>query len=484
MKNKEIEIRISDLLAMLLKAAKGILCFTLILGLLGAAYGAYSVIKARPRVTQKDVETAERNVNIAESILEKAQSSLLFHSSVKIPSAEEKVARAEQTIQQLQEYFNDSIYYSLNPLCHGEAELRFTVETESAADAVNLPEDPRVGIVIAYTQMCPFDSQTIEQLRAIMGVETEPQYVSELVSVTSDKDQHVVIIKVCYDDLETADKMVNYLYETMTRKAAESLPAHKVIVLTTYKGYDADWTMKTTHTQREESLVNAEKALTNANKALQDLQNDTSAEQAAADASDALKAAQTALRNAQIGLTRNRPSMKSLAKSSIKYGILCGFIGFVFGCFYALFKGLFGGVIQNQNEVMNRYAFPLIGVLPRTKKQWFDASIRKLEGEPTGSFDATTQATAQSLLARIGEKPVCLVSTGDGAVARKLAAYTDDALPVIGSIIDNADAVKELAKFDGIVLVEERGKSRLDLVDAEVLRAEALHKDIIGIVLA
>ena len=34
------------------------------------------------------------------------------------------------------------------------------------------------------------------------------------------------------------------------------------------------------------------------------------------------------------------------------------------------------------------------------------------------------------------------------------------------------------------MLVEQRGKSRVDLIDAEVLRAKALGKEILGIVLA
>ena len=144
-----------------------------------------------------------------------------------------------------------------------------------------------------------------------------------------------------------------------------------------------------------------------------------------------------------------------MAKRAIKYGILGGLIGIALGCFYALIKGLFGGIIQNQNEVMNRYSFPLIGVLPRTKKVWFDKTIRKLEGEPTGNFEATAQATAQSLLSRIGDRSVCIVSTGSSAIAQKLSAYTGEKVPVIGNIIDNAEAVKKLADSTGIVLVEE-----------------------------
>ena len=56
-------------------------------------------------------------------------------------------------------------------------------------------------------------------------------------------------------------------------------------------------------------------------------------------------------------------------------------------------------------------------------------------------------------------------------------------LDTIGSILDNAEAIRKLSEFTGVVLVEERGKSRIDSIDAEILRAKSLGKDIIGIVL-
>ena len=488
MNNKEIEIRFSDLLAMMLKSLKMIIALALILGLLGCAYGVCSALREQPRVTLEDVEAAETNVALAKSRLTSAENALSFRDEVTIPNAKREVERAELLVQQLQEYRDNSIYYGMNPYHHGAARLRFTVETDYAV----LPElavqanDPRIGIVNAYIGMRPFDSETLDKVLAILGIEVPQQYIAELISVRNIND-YLVEIRFYYDDLQVAEKVVNYLYETMTARGAEMLSEHQAKVLTVASGYETDQAMNDNLTAFEKNLTDAEEAFRTANKSYQAaLSNaaEKTTEQAVTEAAENLIAAENALQSAQANYANNRPNVRHLVKELVKTGLAGGLIGAVLGCFFALCKSIFGGVIQNQNEVMNRYAFPLIGVLPRTKKQWFDASIRKLEGEPTGSFDATAQATAQSLLARIGEKSVCLVSTGDGAVARKLAAYTDDALPVIGSIIGDANAVKELAKYDGIVLVEERGRSRVDLVDAEVLRAEALHKDIIGIVLA
>lgn len=486
MNKATIEVHFSDLMAMLLKASKTILCLVLVFGFMGGVYGAYNVAKAQPRVTQEDVEAAEKRVTVAESNLAKMQSALSFRSEVKIPGATQKVERAERTVSQLQEYMQNSIYYRMNPYHHGAARLCFSVETDQAASSdTSIPsEDFRAGIVVAYTKMCPFDMDTMNHVKAIMGIEATTPYIEELISITSDEDHHVVEIHVCFEDLQKAKQVVTYLFQTMTERAQESLPKHQVMMFSTSSGYESDLEMQASHETNEASLLLAEQNLLDANASFQAIRDDVSDEQAVADATATLNTAQRALNNAKINYAKNRPSLRNMAKCAIKYGILGGLLGILLGCCFALIKGLFGGIIQNQNEVISRYSFPLIGVLPRAKKLWFDKAIRKLEGEPTSNFEATAQATAQSLLSRINNRSVCLISTCGIDIAKKLASHTEDKVQYIGNIIDNAEAVIELAKFDGIVLVEERGKSRVDLINAEVLRAKALNKEILGIVLA
>ena len=464
MNKNETEVRVSDLLAMLLKGARVILCVTLALGLLGAAYGAYSVIRTQPQVAQGRVEAAEKDVEIAQGNVTGIQNAITYRREVLIPRAEQKVARSERLALQMQEYMENSIYYGMNPFHRGAARLRFAVEADAAADLVG-----------TYAQMCPFDVKTMEEIQKILGIEAEPQYLEELISV-SGVEGHFVEICFCYDDLELAEKAVRHLYEAMAAQGAERLQPHTTRVLSVFTGYEVDWAMSESHIANEESLTKAEQELQDAIVSLMDLHNDILGQTDLANTANSLYDAEKALENTRLNA--------NAVKRAKKYGVIGAVLGFILGCGWALARGLFSGVIQNQSEVASRYAFPLIGILPRSRKYWFDGAIRKLEGDPEGSSEAVTQATVQSLVSRAGDRKVCLVSANSDAVPRKLVSLTGERFQVIDNIIDSAEAVKELAAFDGIVLVEERGKSRMDLVDAEVLRAKALNKEIIGIVLA
>ena len=486
MNNKEIELRISDLFAMLLKAAKLILCLMLILGILGGAYGAYSVLKAAPEITAEDVKKAEDKVKSAEKNVTKAEKELVRRNEREIPDAERNLERSRLLVQRRQEYLDNSIYYAMNPFERGVSRLTFYVETDFTAEpeVAGLVEDPRNTIVLAYAQLYPFDPEIMDHVRTIMKTDADRQYIEEMISVSTISNRFVRI-QVLHENAEVAEKVVNYLYETMLNRLKGAVAEHSANVLNTFTGYEVDWAMNDNHTANEDSLLAAQRAVTSGEESLAELQAGVAdKEQAVEDAKEKLADAKKQLTDTRNAFEGTKPNVKNVLKKAGKYGAIGLFAGLVAGCAIALLRGLFGGKIENQSEVMNRYAFPLIGVLPRTKKVWFDKAIRRLEGEPVGNFEATAEATAQSLLARVGERSVCLVSTGSRPVAEKLASYTKDRIKVLGSIIDDAESVRELADYEGIILVEQRGKSRRDLVDAEVLRAEALNKEILGIVLA
>lgn len=486
MNNKELEIRIADLFAMMLKKARLILCLLLICALLGCAYGVFSALKAVPAVTEEDVKNAETAVKSAEQNVINAEKALIRRNEVEIPDAERKLERAELLVKRRQDYLEKSIYYAMNPFERGVSRLTFYVETDFTVDpnVVGLVEDPQASIVLAYTQIYPFDTEILDNVRKILKTDAEKQYIEELISVSSISDRFVKI-QVINDDAQLAERVVNYLYQTMLNRLKGTVAEHSANVIGTFTGYEVDWDMNDSHTQNEDNLIAAERGVTSANESLQDLRDGVKdKEQAIEDAKDALSKAQNELEDTRKKLDNSQVNVKNTIKKSAKYGLIGLVLGFVAGCGIALIDGLLGGRIQNQNEIINRYDFPLIGILPRTKKVWFDKTIRRLEGEPVSGFEATAQATMQSLLTRIGERSVCLVSSGNRAAADRLSEYTENKVKAVGSIINDAESVKELADYDGIVLVEERGLSRIDLVDAEVLRAKALNKDILGIILA
>ena len=67
--------------------------------------------------------------------------------------------------------------------------------------------------------------------------------------------------------------------------------------------------------------------------------------------------------------------------------------------------------------------------------------------------------------------------------AAALLPYLDGKISVCGDILNDPEAIKDLDKYDSIILVEQKRKSVLSQIDSQVLRAKAFDKDILGIVL-
>ena len=68
-------------------------------------------------------------------------------------------------------------------------------------------------------------------------------------------------------------------------------------------------------------------------------------------------------------------------------------------------------------------------------------------------------------------------------MADEFAPYLNGKLAVCGDILRDPAAVKALADYDSVVLVEERESSRIDQIDGEVQQLKTLGKEILGVVL-
>lgn len=485
MNNKEIEIRIADLFAMLLKAFVPIVCVILIAGLLGGAYGVYKIQHAEPSVKKEDVDNAETAVTKAENAIKSAERSLKNRNEIEIPDAARKVESNKRLVERRQEYLNNSLYQQLDAFNCGKSSLTFYIKTdfEVEPDVAGLVEDPRNSIAMAYANIYLFDDEIVEHLRTLMHTTAETQYIQELVSVKNNSDRFVEIT-VLHEDAKVAEQVVNYLFETMQARLKDSVAPHAANVIAAYTGYEVNWSLYDTQVSNEDNLISAERALDNAEESYQTLVDTVpDKEQAIAEAKTAYDDAVKELEKTKKAYENTIPSKENTLKSAGKYGLIGLVAGLVLGSAAVLAINLLNGKLHNQSEVRSRFPFPLLGVLPRTKKILFEKTVRKLEGESLGAYDAEAMATAQSVLQRIGDRSICLISSAGKETAEKLAAFTDGKTPVCGNILSDADAVRSLSAYDGVILVEQKGKSRIDLIENEVLRIKALDKEPVGIVL-
>ena len=111
MNDCEIESRIADLFAAILKRAKAILCFALILALLGAGYGLHKERSyARTETGElESIKKAEESIEAAETKLSLAERALARFNEVEYPNAEKNYAQAQIMVKQRRDYIENSI---------------------------------------------------------------------------------------------------------------------------------------------------------------------------------------------------------------------------------------------------------------------------------------------------------------------------------------------------------------------------------------
>ena len=482
---KETEVRLADLFAMLLKAIKPILCVILIVGILGGAYGLYAATHRKVKVTKDEVNEAQTAASVAKSALTAAEQALKKRNDVAIPDAKRKIRINEQLVERRQEYMDNSLFQKLDPFNCGVSRLTFFVKTDFTAepDVAGLVEDPRTSIAMAYANISAMDTEILDKVRSIMQTTAEKRYVEELISVMNLEDRFVQI-SVYNSDPAVAEKVAKYIYGTIEKRLQESVASYTASIISTYTGFEVNWEIYNLQMTNEDNLVAAQRALDSAQELLETMETGVAEkEQAVETAKDTYEAAVKTAESLKTQYENAKPGTAKILRNGVKFALIGLVAGLVLACAFVLLANLLNGRLHNQTEIRNRYAFPLLGVLPREKKLWFEKTVRKLEGESLGGHDEEAQATAQSMLARIGGRSVCLISSLGKEPAEKLAAYTDGKTPVCGNILSDADAVKTLTAFDGVVLVEKKGKTRIDQIDSEVQRVKALDKEVVGIVL-
>ena len=153
---RETEVRLADVFAMLLKAAKPILCVILIVGILGGGYGLYAATHRKVKVTKDEVNAAQTEASVAKSAVAVAEQALRKRNEIAIPEAERKIKTGELLVERRTEYMENSLFQKLDPFNCGVSRLTFYVKTDFTAEpeVAGLLEDPRTSIAMAYANIC------------------------------------------------------------------------------------------------------------------------------------------------------------------------------------------------------------------------------------------------------------------------------------------------------------------------------------------
>lgn len=488
MESKDRVIRLTDLIAMLLKGLIVIVCVAILFALFGAvkSYKGQMGDNLENSVTQDELNRAKAAYTEAEIIYSTAESSLKNVKEVQIPALLDYIAWAKESSLALREHLNKSLLMDLDPYACPEASMSFYINSEKIPAIAFQESQPYVyqdDEMPSYAVKWPLDTAALEQVRSILNIDADLQYVEELTSITYNQSG-LAEIKVYCSDTQAAKEAVDFLFKTVRAQLNSTLKTYTITEVGRFCGVTVDQDLINRQGEFARGLNDLTSTISESEKTLNELKSDINGRKTALEEASTLyhKAKQN-LYSAEKAMANPNVRGGVSRRAMLRKAILTGFIGAVISAVGVICVGIFGKTLQNHTEVSLRYPYPLIGVLPRQRKYLFEKLIRKLEGESDLDFDSAAHAVAQSLSAVIGERHVALVSTLGSKEAEKLMPYLDERVKVCGDILSDADAIKSLPAFDGLVLIERRGKSNIDIIDSEVLRAKTLGKEIVGVIL-
>jgi len=423
----EREITLKDMILVVLKKAKALIAWMLVFGVLLAAFGFYKGLGNSVKATPEQIAQLEQEVAIAEK----------------------SVIRVEEQINKLEDYLENSLYYSIDPYSKGISTLTF---------CVNGSEEQLEQIAAMYASKMWYDDELLAGICEIFGEELDERYILEVVSV-SGQSGGTIKISVIHRDAQTASQTVTFVYDFLVSKASAVIP-HTTKILTSYSGYEVDTAMRDAQNKTGAALSDARSALGEQKKTL--------------------AAAKNALSDAL-----GTGGMGDALKKGILFGVIGLVVGAVLGVIAICLLAIMSGRLCNTAEAVHLFrAYPLLGILPKDgKKRLFDKTIRSLEGEPKVGFDEAVRYLSANLRLVVGDEKVLFTGTAGSELIQKAAEGLEAFSCGYGNILTDPAAVETLEKTEKVVLVEERGVSRFDLIDSELTRLKTLGKEIVGIIL-
>ena len=492
MENKEITIKLSDILASFVKSACLIVALTILFTGLGGAFGIYRARRATVSTSLTDtIDSLNKDIAVKQAEIEKLKKTNETLTTVNIPYTETRVKHEQDLSDSRREYQNNSLYNQIDSFNCGTSRITIgfdiPIPPEAGEDYSNYRNSELMRMVNACTMMSPVPNDMLKDMAKAMGLkDLDEKYIGELVSITNKNNQFVELC-VVHPDPDVAKKGCEFLYTKVLEELAELNPDCQVTKVGSFTGVEVNWAMYQKKTSYEDNTALAEKNLITDQATLNQLNTTVADNQILITAAEAeVKKMQADLSAAQ-SKQNHAQQNKSWKRSALKFGILGFAGGLVLACVLVFVKDFLGGKVRNRNGVSTRYDVPVLGVLPGKKKRLFEKTIRRLEGDSLyedKDIVSSVAANVQAVTANESGK-VCLIGTvdeKDPALSDLLKALKGK-IEFKGNLLSGAQGIKNLESYDQVILVEKRNESRFSAISDEITRIRSLQKNVMGMIL-
>jgi hypothetical protein len=291
-------------------------------------------------------------------------------------------------------------------------------------------------------------------------------YLKELIKVTVDYDSNMFNVTVTCADEKGAEEILDKIEDNVKAlhpEVQERLGQHNISMLNQDAGVVTDQSLVDYQQQKVKNLADTNKNLEDAEKALKDL------------------------------VEPEKPvalSQISIVKAGIKYGILGWLAGAFLVAFGVCVAFVMNGKLSSDKDLKERFGLKLLGgfVQKRTKRSFsrVDDWLDRLEGRENISDDLVYEMIAANInnFADKGSS-VFLTGTVKEEALQDLVIKLKEKLPELklgfgADITREVSTLREIPKYDAVILVESRLESGYRKIEREVETILNMKKNLIG----
>ena len=457
----EQEIDLKDLMFAVLHKWKGILLLAVIFAVLLGGMKGLSAYK-----TQTDAGHIKE-------VQETYENDLKFYESSK-DSYDREIENLVDNITKQEEYLENSILMNISPydVCEAGADLFIKTDYQIMPGMVYQNADYTDTILQAYQSLLCSNS-VLDDVAEKVGVDI--QYLQELITVQRGnmvldgtdfgKFTNLITVKVRHSEKKKAQEILDALLEKVEMIQGQinnSIGEHTVTVVNDGMSFFVDLKLSEQQQTEKDRLTTLRNSLDTKEKEAKELKEPT------APAS----------------------SVMAVAKSGVKYGVLGGVLGGFMSVFFVCVAFLMSDKVYAAKEIRSKFRIKVLGVLTagdKKKAGAIDAWLNRLEGRGSG-VEATREyeLIAANIENLAGDITTILVTGTVEAdkinrVCDGLAENLKNIRIIVGdNLLRSAETLKKLPECEGVVLVEQSGKSVCGTIGQEIEAIHDLNKTVVG----
>ncbi len=371
--------------------------------------------------------------------------------------AQQKVDSAQLWVDSHQEYIEDSVLMQLDPRGYYEAQVVLHVQTDyQILPGMSYQNPDRTNTVLGAYETVLTGGDAVQALATVL--ETQKQYVSELMAVRVNSDMDTVTVSVKTVTQEGAQAVLEVLLQQIQAASglvADTVAPHTLRILEQTVNMQVDLSLADTQTREAARMTELMSALE------------------AAEAECAALAAPAA----------------ASASGVVKQIVIFAVLGAVLGVFAAVcviwVMHICSNKVYSARTLSNRTGVKTIGCISAGSSKGIDLWLKKLEGRKTGDEEDQLAMIAVDICCRAeGAQRLLVTGSGDTqALAEALRKQLPGVQIDTGSILDSGAALEALHRCDAVVLMEVCGASSYRGVSREAEMICDYKKKLLGCVL-